>query len=59
MEHWEIGLKAGHIPSGRHDSNNRPDANQRRDLGQKVARDLRDAEQRLQFVGQGDFPRTK
>jgi len=59
LEHWEIGLKAGHIPPGRLDSNNKPDADQRLDLGQKVARDLRDAEQRLQFVGQGDFPRKK
>ena len=59
LKHWEIALKVGHTPSGTLDSRNGPSATQRRELANLVARDLRDAKQRLQFVGQGEFPRTK
>ena len=59
LKNWEIALKVGHTPSGSLDKNKKPDADQRLELTQKVRRDLRDAEKRLRFVGQGDFPRKE
>jgi len=59
LTYWEIGIKVGHVPSKPFDSRNRPSETQRRELTNLVARDLKNAEKRLRFVGQGEFPRTK
>lgn len=59
LTYWEIGLKVGHVPSEPLDLKNKPNLTQRQQLTNLVARDLKNAEKRLQFVGQGEFPRTK